>query len=170
MFQMYSKLLDIVEKVIIALLVFLLASAFLVILGQVVLRYIVNTGYPWMEEYARYAIVWLALLGSAYALRHGNHMYVNITELKLSPEAFRKLNLFFDIILIAFFIVMAKSGYDYVMISGSTLSVGMPIKMGYLYASVPVGIILMLLATIEKILAYFVARNDDDPKPANSLL
>lgn len=167
MFQMYSKLLDIVEKVITALLIFLLATAFLVIFAQVILRYIVNMGYPWIEEYARYSIVWLAWLGSAYALRHGKHMYVNITELKLSPNAFKKLNLCFDILLIAFFIVMAKSGYDFMMKSGSTLSVGMPIKLGYLYASVPVGVIFMLLATIEKIWAYFT-RKDDEPKPANS--
>lgn len=170
MFQMYSKLLDTVEKVIAALLIFLLASAFLVILGQVVLRYIVNIGYPWMEEYARYAIVWLAMLGSAYALRHGKHMYVNITELKLSPKAFKNLSLCFDIILIAFFTVMAKSGYEFVMTSGSTLSVGMPIKMGYLYSCIPVGMILMILATIEKIWAYFVTRKDHEPKPANSKL
>ena len=49
MFQMYSKLLDIVEKVITALLIFLLATAFLVIFIQVILRYIVNMGYPWIE-------------------------------------------------------------------------------------------------------------------------
>ena len=52
----------------------LMSAMCLVLLAQVVSRYVFGKPLTWSEELARYMFVWLALLGSAWCGR--NHIHV----------------------------------------------------------------------------------------------
>ena len=41
---------------------------------------------PWTEETARYAFIWMTLVGCAAAVKHGNHVRVDILEMIVSKK------------------------------------------------------------------------------------
>jgi TRAP-type C4-dicarboxylate transport system permease small subunit len=47
-----------------------------IIFMQVILRYIFLAPLSWPEESARYLLIWISCLGSAYAVRKGMHISV----------------------------------------------------------------------------------------------
>jgi TRAP-type C4-dicarboxylate transport system permease small subunit len=68
-----------------------LALAIMVVLvfGNVVLRYVFNSGIAWAEEVSRLMFVWLIFLGAILALRHHAHLGVELVQAKLPPGARR---------------------------------------------------------------------------------
>ncbi len=63
----YCKLLEL-------LLVLLLAAMVVMVFGNVVLRYVFNSGITVSEELSRWAFVWLTFLGAIVALRENAHL------------------------------------------------------------------------------------------------
>ncbi len=68
-----------------------LALAVMVVLvfGNVVLRYVFNSGIAWAEEISRLMFVWLIFLGAILALRRHAHLGVELVQAKLPPWARR---------------------------------------------------------------------------------
>lgn len=64
-----------------------LALAIMVVLtfGNVVLRYVFNSGYAGAEEISRLAFVWLIFLGAIVAQKRGDHLGMNMVQKRLSP-------------------------------------------------------------------------------------
>ena len=52
----------------------------------VIMRYIFNEPQAWVEELARYSIIWGTFLGFGLALRHNQHIQVDILYDKLKPS------------------------------------------------------------------------------------
>lgn len=59
------------------------------VFGNVILRYVFNTGLPWGEEIARLMFVWMIFLGAILALRRNAHIGVEVLQAKLPAGARR---------------------------------------------------------------------------------
>lgn len=150
-FRYYEKLLDGIEKLLTAICAFLLGSSFLVIFAQVFARYIFKTGGPWMEEYARWATIWMSFLGSAIAIRRGQHMQIDMLQqyLKKWPTALMCVSLLFYAIETVFFAALIKLGTDYIISTSGSFSTALKLPKSCLYAAVPVGMVFIILYTVE---------------------
>jgi TRAP-type transport system small permease protein len=73
-----------------AALVVLMASIFLLLTGQVLLRYVVFYPLAWIEELATFLAAYLALWGASSCLRAGSHVVVD-TFYRMLPEWPRRL-------------------------------------------------------------------------------
>lgn len=60
------------------LLVLLIGVMFLMVFGNVVLRYAFNSGIEYSEELSRFAFVWLTFIGAVAVAREGAHLNVEI--------------------------------------------------------------------------------------------
>ncbi|WP_140400850.1 TRAP transporter small permease [Anaerotruncus colihominis] len=169
-FQYFSKFLDRIEKLLAMICAFLLSSSFLIILWQVIARYVLKTGGPWMEEYARWAAIWMSFLGSAIAVRRSQHMQIDILQqyLKKWPTMLVCVTLLFHIVETVFFIVLIKLGIDYVISTNGSFSTALNLPKSCLYASVPVGMVFMILYTIEIMGKSILIRNDTLAKKEKS--
>lgn len=67
-----------------AALAFSLASMAILVFGNVVLRYIFNSGITWSEEMSRFLFVWLTFIGAIGALKDKEHLGVDLLVKKLS--------------------------------------------------------------------------------------
>lgn len=67
----------------------LLAVMVVLVFGNVVLRYVFNSGITVSEELSRWLFVWLTFLGSVYALRNQQHLGTDILVSRLNPPARR---------------------------------------------------------------------------------
>jgi C4-dicarboxylate transporter DctQ subunit len=60
------------------LLVALLVLISLVMLLQIIMRYVFNNSLPWPEEFGRYCYVWTTFLSLGFTMKYGNMLKVGI--------------------------------------------------------------------------------------------
>lgn len=131
---------------------FFFAGITLIFYG-VIMRYIFNEPKAWVEEVARYVIIWGTFLGFAVALRHNQHIQVDILYDKLTKKAKRIVDVFATSISILFCatytfygVILVESRYHSGMVS---LDVGIP--MWIVYLILPISGILLLLRFVERL-------------------
>ncbi|MGA0825442.1 MAG: TRAP transporter small permease, partial [Burkholderiaceae bacterium] len=73
------------ENILIGLMVLITAVSF----GQVIARYMFNTGWSAALEFTTSCFSWLILFGMSYGIKHGTHLGVDVFLNKLPPGAFR---------------------------------------------------------------------------------
>jgi TRAP-type C4-dicarboxylate transport system permease small subunit len=54
--------------------------------AQVVARYVFHAPISWSEEWARFALIWLAFLSAAFVMAEGRHIAVDVVSARLSPR------------------------------------------------------------------------------------
>jgi TRAP-type C4-dicarboxylate transport system permease small subunit len=96
---------------------FLAGSSMLMItvimLVQVVARYVFNASLIWAEELCRYILIWQTFLFISMAFRQGELVAVDILTLLMPPKALYVLRLLVALPIAFFLIMMVKHGYDF---------------------------------------------------------
>lgn len=132
---------------------------FFAILGlgtiQIVSRYIANLSAPWTEELMRFSMIWLAMIGSALTIRVDGHVAVDIL-LSYTKSAKTRMILFVvaRLICVVFLIVFMPFSIQLIIRSSVSRAASLPIPFAYVYAAVPVGIVMMLLSYASAIPAF----------------
>ena len=146
--QNFTKWIDSVLR---QFLIALMALLVLTVSWQVFTRFILRDPSSFTEELARFLLIWIGLLGAAYALRTKAHLGIDIL-LQRSVGTQKKVVevvVYGFIILFAFFI-MILGGYRlvYITLKLNQLSAAMGIKMGYIYLVLPISGVLMIYYSI----------------------
>jgi TRAP-type C4-dicarboxylate transport system permease small subunit len=81
-----KKILSIFEKSISTLAIFCLGVMITLVLSNVAMRYLLNTGIPWSEEGARIGFVWVVFLGVILAARDKDHLIVDVFSSRAGPK------------------------------------------------------------------------------------
>lgn len=121
---------------------------------QVVARYIFGFTYPWSEEIARYLFVWLIFIGTSYAAKTGDHIRLDFL-IALWPKHIRKYMEFVgDIIFIFYACIICYFGWKYMLriFATNQFGPGTMIQMGYIYAAIPIGYILMIIRLVIRVI------------------
>ena len=74
----------------------------IVIVQEVVRRFVLNFSSAWGEEAARYAFIYLGWIGAAYAVRERAHIRFDIVLQRLAPRAKAAVYIFAEVATIAF--------------------------------------------------------------------
>ncbi len=88
-----QKLIDLFFKLLEFLVVVCLVAMVIMVFGNVVLRYVFNSGITISEEMSRYCFIWLTYIGAMVAMREGGHLGVDTLVLRL-PLMGKKVCLF----------------------------------------------------------------------------
>lgn len=139
-----------INKIIELLLIIIFALLVLVVLWQVFARYVLNQSFSFTEEFARFALIWLSILGAAYLSGQREHLSMDYLLRQLKPaKRFARMKVI-EILMFCFaFIVMVIGGGNlvYTTLYLGQVSPAMNISLGYIYAIVPVsGILIMFYA------------------------
>ncbi len=133
----------------------LVFTVFVVVLLQVVMRYVFQRPNPWSEELSRFGFIWLSMLGAALAVELRTHFVFDQLVARLTP----KLRMLVRICSTAFVAAMAIGlivfGIELVDLASSQRSPALNLPVSWIYASVPIAGLLMLLhitAAIDKVL------------------
>jgi len=126
-------------------LITLVAVMTVVVLLQVIYRYLLMQPLHWSEELARYLFVWISLLGAALSVQKRGHFGMDFFYRKL-PYPERRL-LTFIIYLLMGAVMLVVLGYGIVLVekTAAQQSPAMEISMSWAYACLPVGATLMIL-------------------------
>ncbi|MDR1534253.1 MAG: TRAP transporter small permease [Planctomycetota bacterium] len=93
----------------------LFVAIFVAMLLEIGFRAVLRTSITWNTEFCRYALVWVAFVGSVYVRREGKHIQVVFLHEYLARHNFRialfLINLFRCLAGLAFWIFLAWFGY-----------------------------------------------------------
>jgi TRAP-type C4-dicarboxylate transport system permease small subunit len=104
-----KKAIDLFFKLLELLVVVALVCMVIMVFGNVVLRYVFNSGITVSEEMSRYFFIWLTYIGAMVAMREGGHLGVD-TLVKHLPVLGKKLCLFISECLMLFCNVLFLMG------------------------------------------------------------
>jgi len=131
-------------------LVVLMGAAVLNVLWQVFTRFVLADPSAFTDELARYLLVWVGLLGAAYAGGKRMHLAIDLLPMKLTGRPKHALGVFIEACVFAFALfVMVIGGVKLVSLTlllGQT-SAALRLPLGYVYAVLPLsGLFLMFYA------------------------
>jgi len=153
-----QRISDILNRITEGILIIVLSGMAVVVFLQVIFRYVLNLPLFWTEELARYCLVWASLLGSAVAVKRGQHIAVTIFMERLPPALRRGLTMMALISVAAILTIILWGGIQLVAITRAQISPALRVSMSVPYLAVPVGAALMLLHTIVYIFETLTAK------------
>jgi len=134
------------------ILVILMILMVLDVSWQVFTRFILNDPSSFTEELATFLMIWIGLLGGAYALRQKAHLGIDILTLRLSPEKQYFWQFFIYTIVILFSVLaMIWGGIRLVNITLylNQISAALRVKMGYVYTVLPATGVLLIFYSVN---------------------
>ena len=112
---------------------------FMVVLAQVVFRYILAHPLPWSEELARYLMVWVACLAASEAYARGNHVGVNLIVNALRPSLRKIMILIIHLAICVLMGVVVYQGSILSYMQTAQQSPALELPMTWPYLAIPVG-------------------------------
>ena len=132
----FNKVLKILEWIMIVIFALLVLD----VLFQVFSRYVLGTSFTWTEEFARFALIWMTILGAAYLTGKKEHLSMDFLYQKFSDSNKRKASILIEVLIFLFaFVVMVIGGLNlvYTTLHLEQLSGTLRIPLGYVYAIMP---------------------------------
>jgi TRAP-type C4-dicarboxylate transport system permease small subunit len=148
-----------VDRTLEAVLVLLFFTLFMCVIIQVFTRYVLNDPAVFTEEASRFAIIWLSLLGTAYACGRLEHMAYTMFPDKLKGgKLLAHMRSVAAIVLLFAPSVMVYGGGRLVLraLQFEQLSATLALPMGYVYLCIPISGVLIVFYQI-----LIIARPED---------
>lgn len=140
-----------INRLIESLLIFIFALLVIDVLWQVFARYVIGQSNSFTEELARFAMIWLAILGAAYLNGQRGHLAIDIFLQKLSPDKKRKKLIIIESLMLLFaLVVLVIGGGNLVYITshlGQTSS-ALQVPLGFVYSIVPFSGLLIIFYSV----------------------
>jgi len=149
------KVYNILNKWIEMLLVVIFGLLVTDVVWQVVSRYVVGQSSSFTEEFARFSLIWLTVLGAAYINgQKEGHLSMDFLLTKLPAEKRNRRQKVIQVFMALFaLIVMVIGGGNlvYTTLSLGQTSSALHLPLGYVYAIVPVCGLIIIFFSIHNI-------------------
>jgi TRAP-type C4-dicarboxylate transport system permease small subunit len=126
----------------------------LVVVLQVICRYLLGASLTWSEELARYSLVWITFLGAGTAMKRRAHMGLEAAVGWLPPKVQELAKLVTLLSILGFLGVATVQGVRLALFNMSQHSPAMGIPMGIAYFAIPIGCFFMLVHGVEQMLNF----------------
>ena len=139
----------IIETIMAVLIVCMVGANF----WQIFTRFVLNHAADWTEEFMRYALIWLTMLGVPYAYGKNQHIAIEFIVDTFSEKG-KKLNAIFieTLILILSVSVFIIGGIMVTLNAKGQLSAALQMPMEFYYMGVPVAGFLMVFYTVPRLM------------------
>ena len=142
------KVSRIMQRVMVPVIFLLSGVMFLLVIAQVIFRYILSQPLPWSEELARYLMIWVACLAASEAYAKGNHVGVSLIIDALKPSLRKIMILAIHLAVSILMGIIAYQGFVLSFLLRDQLSPALELPMTWPYMAVPVGAGLMLIQAL----------------------
>jgi len=140
-----------INKCIEWMLVAIFALLVLDVLIQVGSRYILGQSFSFTEELARFALIWLSILGAAYLTGKNEHLYMDFLFVKLDVKKkiwFTKVTQILIAVFSIVVLVIGGANLSYITLVLGQLSPALGVPIAYVYMIVPFSGLLILFYSI----------------------
>jgi TRAP-type C4-dicarboxylate transport system permease small subunit len=140
-----------VDRVLEWVLILLMALMVLNVIWQVLTRFVLQNPSSYTEELARYLLIWLGLLGSAYCVSRKSHLAIDIFTSSLSGTRKHLSNLLGHTMILLFAAVVLVTGGQRLVQTTLTYqqtSAALQIPLGYVYLALPLSGVLIIFYSL----------------------
>ncbi|WP_298793719.1 TRAP transporter small permease [uncultured Allomuricauda sp.] len=144
-----------IDKILGSALIVIMAMMVLNVLWQVFTRFVVGTPSSFTDELARYLMIWVGILGAAYAAGQDMHVAIDVLPQKLKKTTQMKLSIMVKLIIALFALVAMIVGGGrlvYITYVLDQLSPALQIPLAYVYLVIPISGFLIMYYKISDIL------------------
>jgi len=145
MWKRFNRALD-------SLMFVLLAAIVIILLSQVVFRYVLNNPLVGSEDAAKLATIWMVFLGAGLAVRDRLHIQIDYFIEKLPFRVQRTIDAAMALAVLGFIAIALYQCIDLFDMQHGMKSVGLNIDIFYFSAALPAGFALMALYMIRQLL------------------
>jgi len=123
----------------------LLIAVSVVVLLQVVMRYLFAQPNPWSEEVSRFCFIWLSLLGASLAVEKRSHFRFDQVVRKLAPRVRRVVEVGAGAVVLLFALLLIGTGIALMDLTMGERSAALNLPVALVYAAAPVSGALMVI-------------------------
>ena len=143
-----------IDKILGGFLALLMAIITLDVLWGVFTRYALGSQAAWSEELARFLLIWIGVLGAAYASGQGMHLSIDLLQPKMEEKSRHRLQNFISLLIALFAIAVLIVGGGrliYITHHLGQLSPALRVPMSVVYSAVPLAGLLIVFYKIQAI-------------------
>ena len=133
--------------------------------AQVFFRFILNHSLSWTEELARFAFIWMHMLGASLLIQGSGHASVTVILDALHGTTRKVLDTFIELIVFADGVVMLYSGTVLGWSSRVNNSTALSVPMWIINSSVALGGFLLMLQAFVAICLILSESKEKEEKP-----
>ena len=137
--QKVDKCLSMIEN---AVIILGLSAMFLILLAQVIMRYVFSRPLTWSEEAARFIFVYVSFIGLSYAYRQKGHIRMEVVVNLFTQAVRRGLEVLINLGTIALFCYMIPFSFRFIGIQAGVKATATHIPMSIVYTALPLGMAL----------------------------
>lgn len=134
------------------ILIFLVSEMTLLIGVNVCLRFIFNTPFYWVEEVSRYSFIWATFLGTALCFQKRSLIGVTLIISKVKVEYKKYACLMIEVVITFVLVLSVVFGIKMTIITAGQLAPITHISMSFVYLSIPISSVIMLISNINFII------------------
>ncbi|RLL43872.1 TRAP transporter small permease [Oceanobacillus piezotolerans] len=143
-----NKLSMLLEKTLNIFMAAALAIMVVLVFGNVVLRYFLNSGITWSEEMSRYLFIWLTFLGAIGAFNNKEHLGVDMLIKRLPAKAKKVVLIIGDLLMLFVLILILDGSWKMTLINmdSTAPATGMPLAFVHgtgILVSISMGLIII---------------------------
>lgn len=146
----------------------LLVAMVVIVILQIVFRYVLNDSLSWTEEVSKTMMAWTAFLVAPWAYRVGANVRIELF-VDAFPDAMRRfMALALNLLVLWIVAVFLYESFGFWQRGQAVRSDSLPIQVSWFYTVVPVAFTLLLLVAVEQLIRDSLAllRPDEEiPSP-----
>lgn len=146
--RMYVRVMDRINHGIGLVLALMLAVMTALITWQVFARFVAGNSLTFSEEVSRFLMIWLTLLGAAYAVRRGTLLAVDLLPDLLKGRTQKTVKIVAHLLSLSFYIVLIYFGWNIAQTVSYQTAPATGVSMRWPMLALCAGGVLMLLNTL----------------------
>lgn len=135
-----------------------------IMLLQVIMRYVFKTALTWPEEVCRYLYIWCCFVGVSYCISRGSELKVDLTERLFkgkAKKAYRCILQLISVVLYAYFFYLSLPLVQQLISTGQTSSAAQ-IPMWLVYLSLPISMALAVFRAVQQVIVIWKKAPDTE--------
>ena len=141
------------QKIELAIGMLCLAVMLIVIVLNIVFRYVLFKPFFWSDELSNYLFIWMSFLASAYVMGQDNHVRVTAIEERLPSNVRNIVHLIMNVIMLSVFIWYIAPSFGILKNLKRSNMMRLPLK--YAYFIIPLAFFLMAVHVVNNIIQDF---------------
>lgn len=130
----------------------LVAAMTAAVLLQVFFRYVLNRPISWTEEFSIFSMIWMAFLVAPIAYRSGANVSIEVIRNLFKGPALAALQVAMTVLILAILVVLFRHSLIYMARGFGSTASSLPIRMGWIYIAMPLGVGGMIVVGLELLL------------------
>lgn len=149
-----SKILHLLSQCLEKLLMLMMAAIVVTVTWQVFSRFALRAPSSVTEELARFLLIWIGILGAAYAYKTRAHLGLDLFLEKATAQAQKKIRIVIELVVLFFaasIMVFGGSSLVSITLELNQISAALGWQMGWIYSVIPLSGLLISLFSINNL-------------------